>query len=311
MGNLEKLGILVIVILVVVVGVVAMTPKSTVDERLYPEHQQAADATTPPETLESVPADVKKEDVWPAPKDGAAPAGSTALTGLETASSDPKNPAAAAPTFRTVKVQANDTLASIAKRETGNAANYKEIQDANPGLVPSKLKAGMEIKIPIALSTAKSATAPAGGSTAPATVPPATTSETSGRVYIVKAGDTLSSIATRELGSKNWAALAKANEDVLHGTTALKPGMKLTIPTGTAAAPTVASRDPAPASASSGTTSGEREYVVKAGDSLWGIAKSEMGGESFVKDLRAANEDVLHGSTSLKVGMKLKIPGKK
>jgi nucleoid-associated protein YgaU len=317
MGNLEKLGILVIVILVVVVGVVAMTPKSTVDERLYPE-QPAAEAATPPETLEPVAADVKKEDVWPAGKDGAPLPAAKPLPGAELASADAKSPAAAeTPTFRTVKVQAGDTLATIAKRETGNPANFKMILDANPGLVPSKLKAGMEIKIPVSPTAAKSAPTPspaplAGPNAAPSTKEASATptTEKSERVYVVKAGDTLSSIATHEMHTSKWESLAKANEDVLHGSTALKVGMKLAIPSDSGASSSVASRDAAPSAANS-TTTGEHEYVVKNGDTLWGIAKSEMGADASVKELRAANQDVLKGSDKLTVGMKLKIPAKK
>ncbi len=316
MGNLEKLGILVIVILVVVVGVVAMTPKSTGDERLYPE-QQVAEGATPPEALESAPADVKKDDVWPVGKDGATPPGSMSLPGGATASSDPKSPAAAeTPMFRTVTVQAGDTPATIAKRELGNAARFKEILDANPGLVASKMKAGTEIKVPVSSSAAKATQASLGGMGGPTPSNGAgatPTIGTTGRTYVVKSGDTLMSIAAHELGgSKRWSEIAKSNEDVLHGSTSLKVGMKLQIPGDAGSSPAVVSRDAAPAAPSAGAaTAGEREYVVKAGDTLWGIAKSEMGGESFLKELRAANQDVLKGSDSLKVGTRLKIPGKK
>jgi nucleoid-associated protein YgaU len=305
MGNLEKLGILVIVILVVVVGVVAITPKSTVDERLYPE-QTAADVT--PESLEPVAADGKREDVWPV-EPGAQPAPATKP--LPGADPFAVAPTTELPTFRTIKVQQNDTLAGIATRELGNAARFKEILDANPGLVASKLKGGMEIKIPVAPATAI-APAPTPGTTTLGAPAPAT----SGRTYVVKSGDTLSSIAAREMGStKKWTELAKANEDLLHGSTALKIGMKLQIPTadgGSSAA--VASRDPAPSAGPAPAVSGataEREYVVKSGDSLWAIAKNEMGSESLLKELRAANQDVLKGSDSLRVGMKLRIPAKK
>jgi LysM repeat protein len=98
---------------------------------------------------------------------------------------------------------------------------------------------------------------------------------------------------------------------VLHGSTALKVGMKLHIPAGGSSSgesTAVASHDPV---ATSGGLVTEHEYVVKSGDTLWAIAKSEMGSDKCVADIKAANEDVLHGSTALKVGMKLKIPAKK
>src|SRR5574337_1429849 len=62
MGNLEKLGILVIVILVVVVGVVAITPKEEVDKAVFDKDTM----TAPPEPLETPPTDgtVAQKD-WP------------------------------------------------------------------------------------------------------------------------------------------------------------------------------------------------------------------------------------------------------
>jgi nucleoid-associated protein YgaU len=134
------------------------------------------------------------------------------------------------------------------------------------------------------------------------------------RDYVVKRGDTLSSIASHELGaSSKWPEIAKANEDTLHGSTNLKVGTKLKIPAaGASAGPSapegsaVASQD-APASAATA----EHEYVVKSGDTLWAIAKSEMGSDKCVVQLKEANAGVLKGSDQLKVGMKLKIPAKK
>jgi len=331
MGNLEKLGILVIVILVVVVGVVAMTPKS--NENLYPEQPPTEGAAPAAEVLEPVTPDAKKDDAWPAGKDGATKP-LPAADGAVAADTKPVAAAATAPTTRTIKVQANDSITSIAQRELGNPSRFNEILDANPGLVPSKLKKGMEIKIPVAApaspvaSTAKSTPKSTSGSTLPAAnatpLSAVPAPEKSERVYVVKSGDTLSTIAAHELGSKaKWQEIQKANEDVLHGSDKLKVGMKLQIPSanGSTSSPSVASRDPAPVAASPSSspsatenapsTAGEREYVVKSGDTLWAIAKSEMGGDSFVKELRAANEDVLKGSDTLKVGMKLKIPAKK
>src|SRR5207249_1654909 len=155
------------------------------------------------------------------------------------------------------------------------------------GLVATKLTAGREIKIPVAPATAATTPGPAPATTAstpaaPISGPSATTPSAAAAVpasadvaasaektYVVKSGDTLSSIASHEMGSKKrWEEIAKANEDVLHGSTALKIGMKLHIPAAAAAAGTdgtsVASRDLAPAAGESA----EREYVGKAGDSV-------------------------------------------
>jgi nucleoid-associated protein YgaU len=335
MGNLEKLGILVIVILVVVVGVVAITPKSTVDERLMPpDGQSATESAKAPEALEpnappAAAGDAKApQDPWP--KSDAA-GGQKKLPGTETLAADPASapsaaaPADSSPTYRTVKVQAGDTPATIAKRELGSAARYQEILKANPGLVASKMKKGQEIRIPVApakagteeatTQRAPSAPAPASHAAGPALEPAASTASSgSEKTYTVKKGDTLSSIAAREMGSKaKWTELQKANEDVLHGSTGLKIDMKLRIPAGEKSSGT-SSSDPAPAASAADTPSGgaaEREYVVKPGDSLWLIAKNELGSEKLVGELRAANADVLNGSDSLKVGTTLKIPAKK
>jgi nucleoid-associated protein YgaU len=345
MGNLEKLGILVIVILVVVVGVVAITPKSTVDERLMPDGQTPSDTAKAPEPLEPVapPAaggDAKApQDPWPS---GAAVAGGQKqLPGVGSVEADPAAvpvtpaPAEAAPAFRTIKVQAGDTLAIIAKRELKSATRYPEILKANPGLVASKLHKGQEIRIPVdpvkspaADNTAKTApVAPVAGPVAvvPPVEPAPAPAEKSERIYVVKSGDTLSGIAGREMGSKSkLAELEKANEDVLHGSTALKIGMKLRIPASGSSEKSEKSAksektsstasDTAPV-ASGAETAGagatEHDYVVKPGDSLWLIAKNECGSEKMIGALREANADVLKGSDTLKVGTTLKIPAKK
>jgi nucleoid-associated protein YgaU len=53
----------------------------------------------------------------------------------------------------------------------------------------------------------------------------------SGRVYVVKKGDTLTSIAQRELGSKGrWKDIVSANGGSLKDPAALAPGMKIRIP---------------------------------------------------------------------------------
>ena len=154
-------------------------------------------------------------------------------------------------------------------------------------------------------------TPPVNGPTPMPAPVPAIVSE---RTYVVKSGDTLSSIASRELGStRRWTEIAKLNESILHGSTALRVGVTLTLPGSVSSEGALASNDPVPAASGAGAApaAGEREYVVKSGDSLWLIAKNEMGSESFIKELRAANADVLKGSDSLRVGSKLRIPVKK
>jgi nucleoid-associated protein YgaU len=295
MGNLEKLGILVIVILVVVVGVVAITPKSTVDERLMPEVAQAA-VESGVEPLDPT-ADPSKAPVDPFPV-AAADASGLAAKSLDPAAA----PAAGAAEFRVVKALANDTFATIAKRELTTAARFTEIAKLNPDLNGAKLKKGQEVKIPLA-----PAAVPVPGGTAPgadlaSAAPSAAPAE---RTYTVRSGDTLSSIAQSQMKSRNkWRDLQQANEDVLHGSTNLKIGMKLRIP-GTTASSATSSDVAAPAAT---PAAGDREYVVKSGDSLWSIAKNQLGSDKYVSALREANSDVLKGGDDLKIGMKLRLP---
>lgn len=312
MGNLEKLGILVIVILVVVVGVVAITPKSTVDSQLMqqPEVASAAgDGVEPLDPATPGATDPAKPAVDPFPVVGAD------QTRLPANSLDPVAPPAETPSFRVVKAQANDTFATIAKRELTSAARFTEIAKLNPDLNGAKLKKGQDVKIPLAAPTPAPApggdpkSAASGGGSA---TPPAPAS--GGRTYTVKSGDTLMTIAQREMRSRNrWHELQTLNEDVLHGSTNLKIGMKLRLPGGDASSSSssssTASMDvPAPATTEA---TADREYVVKAGDSLWLIAKNQLGSEKYVSALREANSDVLKGGDALKVGMKLRLPSTK
>lgn len=274
MGNLEKLGILVIVILVVVVGVVAITPKSTVDERLMPDMAALEPANAPEPLDEAAP---PPTDPWPD--------ATKQLPTLDPPTSE----------SRVVKAEADDTFATIAQRELGAATRYEEIAKLNPLLSGARLKKGQEVKVPG--SVAPVAVAPG--------VPPAAPPAAEERVYTVKSGDSLWLIAKRELGSEtHLAALRKANADVLRGSDALKIGMKLKLPGAAANA-----ADPAPAKPQEPAGTGaEREYTVKAGDSLWLIAKREMGSEAHLAALRKANAGLLKGGDSLQVGMKLRLP---
>ena len=64
---------------------------------------------------------------------------------------------------------------------------------------------------------------------APAVQPP---DPTSGKVYVVKSGDTLGKIAQKHYGKAAYSNLIfKANSDILKNPNQLRPGMKLIIPT--------------------------------------------------------------------------------
>jgi len=120
-----------------------------------------------------------------------------------------------------------DVLETIAKK---NGVTVKALEAANPGVVPTKLKIGQKLMIPVGGGAAGSA---AMGS-------PGTGS--GGETYVVKSGDTLTKIA------KQFGTTVKAVETENNlSTTRIKVGQKLKIPAKIeGAAPPVSAPEPAP-----------------------------------------------------------------
>jgi len=115
--------------------------------------------------------------------------------------------------------------------------------------------------------------------------------------YVVVKGDTLGKIAKKN--GVTLKALKAANPGVVP--TKLKIGQKLSIPasSGNGTAASVAD-----VSTSSDMSSGEEVYIVKSGDTLTKIAKSNG---TTVKAIEGENN---LSTTKIKVGQKLKIPAK-
>jgi len=110
-------------------------------------------------------------------------------------------------------IQRGDSYSTIAKKYPG--VTVKAIQDANPGVDPLKLQPGKKIMIPPA---AVAPVAPNGTSVSPAIA-------TGEQSYVVKSGDTLTTIASRH--GTSVRALRAANNLT---TDKIKVGQKLTIP---------------------------------------------------------------------------------
>ena len=162
--------------------------------------------------------------------------------------------------------------------------------------------------------------------------------------YTWKAGDTFPTLAQRLYGDvARLATLRRVNE----GRTDVEPGDRILVPlydldaaqpgsTGVAAAmaasPVPAGRSdsrpdsrpdsriqaaadtgsavPAspPASAVSASGTGSRLHVVQEGESLWKIAKMELGAGSRWKEIYDANRDQMSSPEALRAGLKLRIP---
>lgn len=164
-----------------------------------------------------------------------------------------------------------------------------------------------------AMVSVSNPTAPAGGTQTalvnplpqqPAAIPtPAPQAPTKPqRTYVIKEGDTLSSIASATLGSRNrWKDILDANTKTLGNAKGLKIGTQIVIPeTEAKTAPTLAVLPTRPA----------RTYTVGKGDLLGAIAAKTMGSTKKVQALVDANRKALPQGekTILKTGMVLTIP---
>lgn len=93
-----------------------------------------------------------------------------------------------------------------------------------PAAVPEAPKAGEKAEVKVEAPNSDAPAAPAA-----AVQPP---DPTSGKVYVVKSGDTLGGIAQKTYGKAAYSNLIfKANSDILKNPNQLRPGMKLIIPT--------------------------------------------------------------------------------
>ena len=123
--------------------------------------------------------------------------------------------------------------------------------------------------------------------------------------YIVKSGDTMSSIASDWFGDANkWSLIARENPNI--DPARLSVGQKLRLPP----------KDARPAPVASAVheqkpQSGETTYTVRSGDTLAKISREYFGEVSKWKVIYDANKGVIGSDpAALKPGMKLKMPPK-
>ena len=126
--------------------------------------------------------------------------------------------AAAVGQTTTVTVEPGDSLSSISAKVYGSESHWEHIYKANKGTLstPDSLKVGMTIAIP-----PKPERLTRSGDSKPA----------SSGFYIIQPGDSLSSIAKKQLGSTTkWREIYEANVDRLDSPEDIKIGQKIRLP---------------------------------------------------------------------------------
>lgn len=138
---------------------------------------------------------------------------------------------------------------------------------------------------------------------APAEKPNETATTEGGIVYTVQKYDTLGHIALNYYGSYDYhKALYAANAAAFKATGgALKPGMTITLPDTLGGV----KRLSAPVAGA-----GETLYIVKAGDTLGGIAKTYYGDAMKYKDIFERNNDRLKNANIIYEGQVIVLPAK-
>jgi nucleoid-associated protein YgaU len=188
-------------------------------------------------------------------------------------------------------VQPGDTLAGIAYRAYGDAAAWRCIQAANPGIrTPAALELGLRITLPTKAAcaagarqtptppasneappstpTARPTTPPAPPTTPPAPPPTTPTSPPAAgaSVYVVRSGDTLSGIAWRVYGNPGaWPCIWAANKWLANPRFLLR-GWQITLP------PAATCDPPAAPPAKAAPAPAPRYHTVVSTETLSGIA---------------------------------------
>lgn len=151
----------------------------------------------------------------------------------------PTTPVTSAETYVVIK---GDSFYTIAKKY---GVKIKALEDANPGVLPTKLKVGEKLNIPAA--TGPTPTEATTGMTSTVDMTGATAG---GQTYTIKSGDTLSKIAKSQGVTLKVLEAANPAVDPNH----IKVGQKLTIPAAATTAPVPTTTTP-PAPVSSPVTS--------------------------------------------------------
>ena len=137
----------------------------------------------------------------------------------------------------------------------------------------------------------------------------------------IEPGDNLTKICTKVYGTSTKAlrdAIVAANPSLHDNPNRIIVGHSYVIPpqnggatpTNTQTAELPTQQQTATQSQQPTTTTPEHVYVVQSGDTLWSIARNELGNTAAVAAIRDLNQDVLKGSDRLRANMKLRLPAK-
>jgi nucleoid-associated protein YgaU len=191
-----------------------------------------------------------------------------------------------------------DLLDAAGSEKTGEAGISEADQKPADGAAPTKPAEKPEQKPASspAQSDQKPPVAPAGDK--PPATPPAGSAPLRYTEYVVKSGDTLSSIAGDWFGDPNkWDLIYRANPQI--DKDRLDIGQKLRLPP----------KDVTRAAIRPPQTGGVNVHVVGSGETLSGIAKAYYGDPNKWRIIYEANRAIIGADPNdLNVGMKLTIP---
>ncbi len=126
------------------------------------------------------------------------------------------------------------------------------------------------------------------------------------KVHHVQPGDTLSTIAQKYYGDRNyWRTIYDANRDKMTSPNGLRVGVRLVIPK---RAETVDESTTQPSRTQVTANTQYRNYTVQPGDSLSRLAQKFMGSQRHTNKLYELNRNVIADPDSLTVGTVIRVP---